>query len=287
MDKSNLLQRSTGFNRCVHAREGYVLYNPNDIYIGQAIEAYGEYGEIEAQLLRQLCPQHGCVVEVGANIGTHTLVLAKSVGVSGWVIAYEAQRVVLQTLCANLALNSMVQVDARHAAVGARSGFVPMPDIDYSLSANFGGVELSAFSSGRPVRLVRLDEEIETQRLDLIKIDVEGMESEVITGAIQLIERHRPLLYVENDRVANSEALIHLILQLGYRLYWHLPRLFNPDNFFSNPTNLYPSIVSVNMLCLPRERAQNIHDLSEVTSPTEHPFHRSGVEHPSPSEIPQ
>ena len=43
-----------GFNRCVLAREGYILYNKNDIFVGEAIERYGEYSEIEAKLLRQV-----------------------------------------------------------------------------------------------------------------------------------------------------------------------------------------------------------------------------------------
>ena len=43
-----------GFNRVVQSRYGWICYNANDVYIGQAIERYGEYGEIEAQLLSQL-----------------------------------------------------------------------------------------------------------------------------------------------------------------------------------------------------------------------------------------
>lgn len=281
MTERNLLIRAGGLNRCLLGREGYVTYNPNDIYVGQAIENYGEYGEIEAQLLRQLCPPGGTVIEAGANIGTHTLVLAKAVGPSGWAVAYEAQRVVYQTLCANLALNSLVHVDARHAAVGARVGCVLMPDIDYSLTTNYGGVEVASFTTGRPVRLVRLDDEIDSERLELIKIDVEGMELDVLRGAGALIARHRPLLYVENDRVDRSEALIRFMLGLDYRIYWHLPPLYNPDNYFRNPANLYPGIVSVNMLGVPRERAQNVTGLSELREPSEHPLKGTDLIPPS------
>jgi FkbM family methyltransferase len=272
MTYRNLLMAAGGFNRCILGREGYVVYNANDIYIGRAVERYGEYGEIEAQLLRQLCRPGAVVVEVGANIGTHTQALSRCVGETGYVYAYEPQRVVFQTLCANLAVNSIVNVDARPSAAGAEAGFVLIPDIDYAQLGNFGGVDVSSFSSGRKVRKVRLDDDLELERLDLIKIDVEGMELDVLKGADGLIRRLRPALYVENDRSAQSEALIRHVAGLGYRLYWHLPPLFNPDNFFSESENLYPNVVSGNMLCLPRDHPQDVQGLKEIVDPSEYPL---------------
>jgi FkbM family methyltransferase len=268
----DLLAARGGFNGCVLGREGYVVYNRNDLYVGRAVERYGEYGEIEARLLRQACPAGAVAVEVGANLGTHTLVLARSAGPAGFVYAYEPQRVVFQCLCANLAVNSTMNVDARHAAVGSEAGFVLMPDIDYGREANFGSVSANAFSEGRKVRRVRLDDDLELGRLDLLKIDVEGMESEVIAGGTQLIERLRPVLYVENDRVEHSEALIRQIMQLDYRLYWHLPPLFNEDNYFGERENIYSNIVSVNMLCVPRSRPQVLNGFQEILDPGEHPM---------------
>lgn len=272
MSDRNLLAGTDGFNRCVRAREGFVLYNVNDLYVGQAIERYGEYGEIEAQLLRQLVPAGGVAVEVGANLGTHTLVLARSVGPSGWVVAYEPQRIVFQALCANLALNSLTQVDARQSAVGAEPGQVLIPDIDYHRPGNFGGVEVSAFASGHPVRKVRLDDDLDLARLDLIKIDVEGMELDVLRGADRLLRRFQPVLYLENDRIDRSAALISHLFALGYRLYWHLPPLFNPDNFFRVAQNAWPNVVSVNMIGVHATRAQNAQGFNEVRDAGEHPF---------------
>jgi FkbM family methyltransferase len=270
MSKANLLPNG-GFNRCVLGREGYVLYNTNDVFVGQAVERYGEYGEIEAQLLRQACKPGTVAVEVGANLGTHTQVLARSTGPAGYVYAYEAQRVVFQCLCANLALNSIVNVDARHAAVGAEPGWLLIPDLDYTQPRNFGGVAVDAFTSGRKVPKVTLDGDLDPGRLDLIKIDVEGMELDVLLGAAGLIARFRPVLYVENDRMEKSEALIRHLQGLDYRLYWHLPPLYNPQNFFGESENVYPGVVSFNMLCLPREKPQAVDGLSEVTDPALHP----------------
>ena len=101
----------------------------------------------------------------------------------------------------------------------------------------------------------------------LIKIDVEGMEREVLQGAEQTIRRFRPVLYMENDRPEHSAALIRQVLDLGYRLYWHLPPLFNPQNYFGVAENVFGKIVSVNMLGLPASVPQEVHGLHEITDP--------------------
>jgi hypothetical protein len=73
-----------------------------------------------------------------------------------------------------------------------------------------------------------------------VKADVEGMELSVLRGAEQTLRRHRPLLYVENDRQASSPALIEYLQSLEYDLYWHLPPLFNPRNHSATATTNSP-----------------------------------------------
>ena len=69
-----------GFNHLVEARHGYVLYNVKDRYIGRSVEHYGEWSPGETALFGQLCRPGHYVVDVGANIGTHTLAFARLVG---------------------------------------------------------------------------------------------------------------------------------------------------------------------------------------------------------------
>ena len=260
-----------GFNRLVEGRHGYVLYNTNDVYIGRAIEKYGEYGELEAKLFEQICRPGDIVVEAGANIGTHTMVLARLVGAGGRVHAFEPQRIVFQTLCANLALNTITNVEAYHAALAAEAGHVRIPDIRYDVEGNFGGVSVDKFEAGIRVPKLVLDELLdEIPRLKLIKIDVEGMEREVLRGAGRLIAKFRPMLYVENDRLDRSEALIEHIFSLDYRAFWHLPPLYNPENFAGEAENIYGDIVSANMICLPRERAAKMDGFDEITDAKAH-----------------
>lgn len=265
-----------GIHRLVEGRAGWFLYNRHDVYIGLALERYGEYGQIEADLLGQLLRPGDVVIEVGANIGSLTVGLAKAVGNSGRVIALEPQRVVFQILCANIALNSLTWVDTVHAAAGLRPGSVVIGEPDYTRPGNFGGVEVGsgdvAAGTGAPVPLVTLDQMFMGQQLRLIKVDVEGMEQDVLEGASRLLSDLRPMLYVENDRRERSAALIRTIQSFGYTCYWHLPFLYNPDNWFGESENLFTGTVSVNMLCLPSEAPSNITGLMRADDPAFHPM---------------
>jgi hypothetical protein len=68
--------------------------------------------------------------------------------------------------------------------------------------------------------------------------------------------------------------LNHLIASFDYRMYWHLPPLFNPNNFFANPENSYPDVVSANMLCVHRDSPIRTTGFEEVVDFSFHPFLR-------------
>ena len=268
--QTNLL-KTDGFNHLARARYGYILYNKNDLYIGRSVQLYGEYCHDEATLLKQICRPDDIVVEVGANIGTHTVMLAQTVGELGRVFAFEPQRVVFQTLCANIALNSLINVECFQMAVGAEAGCVLIPDIHYDEESNFGAISVNGFERGFEIPKVTLDEHLKIPRCRLIKIDVEGMEAEVISGAAKTIESLRPALYVENDRPDKSAELIKLLWSMEYKLYWHAPRLYSPDNFANNLDNIFGEIMSWNMIGLPKDRTAELHGFEEITDADDWP----------------
>lgn len=270
MSRSRLLETG-GFNQLAAGRDGYFLYNCNDYYIGRSIEQYGEFSALEMKLFGQICSPGRIVIEVGANIGAHTVGLARLVGPQGRVLAFEPQRLLFQTLCANVALNSIENVDCFWAAVGAQEGFIDVPDLNPRKEYNFGGVTLLGAQGGRRVTCLTLDQYVTLPKVDLIKIDVEGMEADVLRGSEKLLKQFKPVLYVENDRLEKSEALMRLIASFDYRMYWHLPPLFNPSNFFANNENRYPSVVSVNMLCIHRDSPIRTTGFQEVVDFNFHP----------------
>ncbi|MCA3416497.1 MAG: FkbM family methyltransferase [Roseomonas sp.] len=260
--------------RLKQCRHGVMLYNIRDQYVGGSLDRYGEFAELEAQLFSGLIKPGMLVVEVGANIGAHTVHLAKLVGENGGVVAIEPQRVVFQMLCANLALNGIENTDAKCLAVGATAGEITVPRVDYRGDNNFGGIALGS-DDGDVVEMITLDNLL-LPACHMIKIDVEGMEKPVLDGARQTIARFRPYLYVEDDRLDKHAELIATLFDLEYRLWWHLPWLFNPGNFAGNSENIFPNITSFNLICLPRESAPDeIEGGVEVKSVTDpHPLAR-------------
>ena len=166
------------------------------MFIGPCLEAYGEYSPEETRLFEILLTPGNVVVEVGANIGSLTVPLARIVGPAGRVHAIEPQRPMFQMLCANLALNDLHNVHARQQGLGAAAGVLWVSTPQTGAIANFGGIPLQP-SGQEKVDIVTLDS-LGLDRIDLIKIDVEGMEEQVLRGGVETIRRLRPKLYVEN-----------------------------------------------------------------------------------------
>lgn len=256
----------------VEGRHGRFLANPQDIYLGRSLIAYGEFSEQEWVLLNQLVPVGGVVIEAGANMGALTVPIAKKAGRGGLVYAFEPQIGVFQQLCANLALNDLVNVQAFNAGCGESARWMGIQRLDPASEQNYGGLRLGQLEgkTNTRVRIERLDEALDPGRLDLIKADVEGMECEVLRGASGLINAYRPNLYLEANE-ADAPDLITMVQELNYDMWWHLPPMFSPDNFFGNPDNQFGRITSKNLLCVPAEQQKTIRGGRAVLGPEDHP----------------
>ena len=151
---------------------------------------------------------------------------------------------------------------------------LPLPNIRHDADGNFGGIALSEeyAENTLAVHKLALDDLLHLPRLRLLKADVEGMEIDVLRGCEQTIQRLRPLIYVENDRPDTSESLIRLISAMGYALHWHIVPLFNTRNYAGISENVFPGIVSFNMLAAPAELNARIVGLLPVADPTDHPL---------------
>jgi FkbM family methyltransferase len=275
--ENRMLKRGESIDLAEHirirgCRHGPMMYFVHDQYVGRSLDLYGEFSELESAFLAQLVKPGMTVVEVGANIGAHTVALSRLAG-GGKIIAIEPQAEIFKLLCANLVMNSARNVIPIHAASGESVGKVSIPAIDYTRPGNFGGVSAGVVPGklATMVALTPLDAMEDLAAVDVLKIDVEGMELDVLRGAAAVIARSRPMLYVENDRKEKSPALIQHLLGIGYRCYWHVPPLFNADNYFGNPSNVFVEVVSINLFCMPAERRHEVRGLVEVTDPDAKP----------------
>jgi len=241
-------------NLCHDFRYGKIMYNQLDMYVGKSLKLYGEYSQGEAELFDVLISPGDCVVEVGANIGSHSVHLAQLVGENGVLWAFEPQRLVFQLLAGNIAINGLTNVHTEQKCVSDKPGRVMVPVLDATKVHNWGGVSLVNSTEGEPVEVITLDS-LELPRCDFIKIDVEGMELNVLKGASALIDRCQPIIYTEADRDENNPALFAYLRSKGYHIYWHKPLLYNPDNYFGNPEDHLMvnnvKIASFNVICIP------------------------------------
>jgi len=260
----------------VSTRHGAMLVNGNDIFMGQAYLRYGESFETEVDVLLSMLQFPGLVIDVGANMGVHAIPVAKELARQGRrMLAFEPQPVIFQQLCANLALNGLMNVQAFPYACGSRTGTVSFAAPDYCQGGNFGCVSMSRQAGASETMTApchTLDEIVGETSVALIKIDVEGFELEVLRGARKLIRRSHPAMYVENDRVEKSQALIEWLLEQNYRLYWHIAKLYNPNNFRGNKENVYAQTGSYNMLCVHRDCPLKITGSEEITDASFHPL---------------
>ena len=164
------------------------------------------------------------VVDIGAHIGLHSIVLSQIVGERGQVHAFEPNWKIYQESLVNLKLNKLHNVRTHFAALG--------PSFDrITMSANVSGNEGHTHigHGGNIVELRTLDS-YHFKKVRLIKIDVEGAELGVLKGAKKTILESKPALIIEvfrenQDKVFTFlEAMGYEHHPIGYPDYWFVPR---------------------------------------------------------------
>ncbi len=239
-------------------RYGWMLYSGP--YIGVCFDRYGEYSEAEVAMMRRFLKPGDTAVDVGANIGDLTVPLAGIVGATGRVYAVESNPETFNVLCANLALNGIKNTRPINAFIATN------PNVEtggpWGPLAYTGDVWKPQF--------LALDH-LDLTTCHLLKIDVDGKELEVLKSGVGLIERHRPILYFENDVQAASAELLAFAFGLGYELYWHPAPIFSSTNFFGDPVNHWApkNLLSLMVIGVPRERELVIADLRSAKNPQE------------------
>lgn len=168
-------------------------------------------------------------IDCGANLGVLTVEFARELAGAGNVIAIEAQKPIYYALCGNVAINNCFNVEALNVAVGGIDGALRVPNVDYHKRASFGSLELRKteatedigqtvdYDQGYEVPLIRIDS-LKKSHVDLIKIDVEGMEEEVIIGAIETLKLSKPILFIEKIK-SNFTRIESILYGLGYEIF--------------------------------------------------------------------
>ena len=264
--------------RLLETRHGSLFVLTTDNSVGRALLNYGEWTFGEIELVRKFLRPGDYVLDIGANIGTHAIPLAKAVGHEGQVIAFEPQPCIFELLKANTLVNGLSNLRCICAGCGAQTASIGLPDTDYGTNGDFGSMALGPLlkapdqsSSNVRIPVMAIDDVFTLKALRLIKIDVEGMEIDVLRGAEQTIRRLRPILYIENEWPDPSEPVLRAVRDLGYRSFWHVEPLYNPKNFFGEQRNIFGVAHCINNLCIPVELTLEPVGLKEISSTSDHP----------------
>lgn len=230
------MRRATGQSMQGHfRREGLVWELNLDEGIDFSIWLFGAFEHDMLQVYSRLLKPGACVLDIGANIGAHTLPLARLVGTHGRVIAIEATIYAYEKLKKNLSLNPeyAAHVTAKHALLVDKSGLTDQTHThlhsswplagDIDTHPVLGGA-LKPLGTAQILTVDQLIDELSLPRIDWIKLDVDGNELTVLRGAHQTILRDHPHILLELAPYCHAgipdqfESLVGWLSDAGYIL---------------------------------------------------------------------
>ncbi|WP_024896935.1 FkbM family methyltransferase [Brucella rhizosphaerae] len=221
-------------------RYGVMTFFENDSPLGASLKQYGEWAQFELNILLPLIRAGDTVIDVGANIGTHTIAFAAAVAHSGKVLSFEPQPVVAELLRKNLLANGFPEVVVRQQGVAEKKGFMHIEIPSYHDKSNVGAASLSneAWDNSLKVPVIKLDA-LGLKQCRLIKIDSEGMGIKVLRGASELITKTRPFISLELDEIGEAQEIFDFFKAREYQMVFFECPAFNAGNFAGSSDNFF------------------------------------------------
>lgn len=197
--------------------------------VSRMIYFLGSHEPMETALVERILQPDWVVIDIGAQIGFYTLLVAHKLDPSeGHVYSVEADPRTYQRLRYHVMTNELHHVTVTNRAIGETSGmvdFFPGPSHNTGLSTVLDRGCGAVPTTVSQITLDELVHEYELRKCDLIKIDVEGAEAAVVNGGLETLRRFRPRLLLEFnaamlERAGSSPTdLATTLQQLGYKLY--------------------------------------------------------------------
>ncbi len=222
-----------GKSKQVEVRRGGVRWRLDlEEGIDFSIYLLGAFERSTVATLRELVKAGDVVLDIGANIGAHTLGLAKNVGAAGKVYAFEPADFAFQKLLRNLALNPELERRTKASQVMLGSGAEKPPNGVY---ASWPLEKVDSVHPKHRGRFVSTEGAVvdtldgfvareKVSRINLIKMDVDGHELPVLQGGRSVLREHRPVIVMEMSPYVHAEeqnsfaAVIEVLKELRYKI---------------------------------------------------------------------
>ncbi len=206
-----------------------VLFNVDTAsYLEWYVFFYGTYEPMITNLITTLIKPGSVCIDVGANVGIHSLTMAQAIENNGKVYAFEPHPEIIKRLCENIRINNFIQIEAIQLGLSNKTSSAILKDEGFDI-ANKGTAKIieDLDSSDKPtftISTITLDEFVEQRelkQLDFIKIDVEGHESAVFEGAEKTIAKFHPIIIFENDleHPEQTQKLLSFLESKDYQFY--------------------------------------------------------------------
>ena len=224
------------------AKHGVFASYINDDPIGTCMLVYGEWAEQEFDIIDQLITPSSSCLDIGANIGTHTVALSKKCR-QGFVFAFEPQFNIYQALNTNIFLNDGINVIPYNIGISNTVTTITTRPLNPGLKrrTNYGEFKVNQEAEkGMNITCMKLDEvDLFDQTIDFIKLDVEDHEVSVLLSGKDLIAKDKPHMYIEYNNHDGNDELLRLLKQYGYNCYWHVYPKYNSNNFKKETDNIW------------------------------------------------
>jgi len=229
---SNLHQKS------VDARYGNFTVPADDDLIGKSLRLYGEWAQLEIETFAHFIRPGLTIVDVGSFIGTHARAFSSMVGAEGLVYAFEPNPEAFNFLHANIAAGKLKNIRGFNVGLGRISAFYECKFSE--TEGNMGSASLTRkIDSNHGIKVIKLDEAGIELPVHFIKIDVEGMELDVLIGAEKIIQRSAPVIFTEVNTLEGSSSVFIWGRENDYRCFGLITKAFNPMNFNKSEYNIY------------------------------------------------
>jgi len=217
---------------------GKMLIYTDDPTIGRSLDLYGEYCQPEIELLKNLSNKTTWFVDIGANIGTHTIPMSYHVD---RVIAFEPDDANFDLLSKNVAGLCAIRknVTATKMAIGDTLQEV-------NTQFDFGKTKIV---QGTGIKSAPLDI-LGLPKVDLVKIDVEGQELKVLVGMRNILITCKPDMLIEMQDETTYNETFDFLKSCNYNAYWFPVSTYSKNNQKNNTDDVFgPTHGVINWIC--------------------------------------
>ncbi|MGJ3703232.1 FkbM family methyltransferase [Variovorax sp. AFSI2.2] len=215
------------------------------------LEHYGEWASLEVEYLASLLPLKARVLDVGAYVGTFGLGIAQTAN-AAFIAMVEGNPAIAPHLAANASRNLRCTHEVLNALV-VNSDAPPVEtgwaDADNAGSASFGEKASGAVPVPLPDTTINFRALVERfGPLDLIKLDVEGMEAQLLADHPLLLHDKSVLLWLECNETRGSLALAQTLIDAGRPVTYFAWPSHNPDNYRGVQRKMFPFAYEAGLL---------------------------------------